>query len=159
MLEPVSAGLKIAFLVVLYLFLLWVARSALHDLRDRRGGTRVAPRDATGVHGAVGLGAQAPERTDPRLRVERGPGLDVGDEYELEDEVVLGRSDHANIHLEDAFSSSRHARLVRQGSLIVLEDLGSTNGTYLNEEPISGPQPMHEGDRIRIGDTEFSFVQ
>ena len=40
---------------------------------------------------------------------------------------------------------------------MVLEDLGSTNGTYLNGEPLGGPQPLHDGDRIRIGDSEFTF--
>ena len=43
--------------------------------------------------------------------------------------------------------------------MVVIEDLGSTNGTYLNEEPLSGPQPLHDGDRIRIGDSEFSYLQ
>jgi pSer/pThr/pTyr-binding forkhead associated (FHA) protein len=40
----------------------------------------------------------------------------------------------------------------------VLEDLGSTNGTYLNEELLSGPQPLHAGDRVRIGDSEFTYM-
>ena len=39
----------------------------------------------------------------------------------------------------------------------MIEDLGSTNGTYLNDEPLNGPQPLHPGDRIRIGDCEFSY--
>jgi pSer/pThr/pTyr-binding forkhead associated (FHA) protein len=42
---------------------------------------------------------------------------------------------------------------------VVLEDLGSTNGTYLNEELVSGPQPLHRGDRVRIGDSEFTYVE
>jgi pSer/pThr/pTyr-binding forkhead associated (FHA) protein len=41
----------------------------------------------------------------------------------------------------------------------VIEDLGSTNGTYLNDSPLSGPQPLHDGDRIRIGDSEFQYLQ
>ena len=59
--------------------------------------------------------------------------------------------------LEDSFASSRHAQLVPHGDVIVLEDLGSTNGTYLNDEPLRGPQPLHPGDRIRIGDSAFTF--
>jgi pSer/pThr/pTyr-binding forkhead associated (FHA) protein len=70
---------------------------------------------------------------------------------------VLGRGADADIQLRDQFSSTRHARLVPQGDVVVLEDLGSTNGTYLNGEPLSGPQPLHDGDRIRIGDSEFTF--
>ena len=63
----------------------------------------------------------------------------------------------AEIRLEDPFASSRHAQLLRQGGLVVLEDLGSTNGTYLNEEALHGPAPLHPGDRVRIGDSEFTF--
>ena len=70
---------------------------------------------------------------------------------------MLGRGDEADIVLEDGFASSRHAQLVPHGDVIVLEDLGSTNGTYLNDEPLRGPQPLHPGDRIRIGDSAFTF--
>jgi pSer/pThr/pTyr-binding forkhead associated (FHA) protein len=79
-------------------------------------------------------------------------------EYDIGEGAVMGRGDHAQIRLEDPFASSRHARLIRQGGIVVLEDLGSTNGTYLNEELLSGPQPLHQGDRVRIGDSEFTYV-
>ncbi len=85
------------------------------------------------------------------------PGCASGAAYDLSDGALLGRGEQADIQLEDAFASSRHARLVPHGDVIVLEDLGSTNGTYLNGEPLSGPQPLHAGDRIRIGDSEFTF--
>ena len=81
-----------------------------------------------------------------------------GSAFDIPGGVILGRGGAADIQLEDTFASSRHARIVAQGSVMVLEDLGSTNGTYLNGEPLRGPQPLHPGDRIRIGDTEFSFV-
>ena len=71
--------------------------------------------------------------------------------------AVMGRGDQAEIRLEDPFASSRHAKLTRQGSIVVIEDMGSTNGTYLNEELLSGPQPLHAGDRVRIGDSEFTY--
>jgi pSer/pThr/pTyr-binding forkhead associated (FHA) protein len=69
----------------------------------------------------------------------------------------MGRGEAAEIRLEDPFASSRHAQLSRQGAIVVIEDLGSTNGTYLNEELLQGPQPLHAGDRIRIGDSEFTY--
>jgi pSer/pThr/pTyr-binding forkhead associated (FHA) protein len=90
--------------------------------------------------------------------VERAPGHTPGMEYDIAEGAVMGRGDQAEIRLEDPFASSRHARLVRQGGIVVLEDLGSTNGTYLNEELVSGPQPLHPGDRVRIGDSEFTFL-
>jgi hypothetical protein len=161
MLDPVSVALKFGFLAVLYLFLLWVARSALKDLRrgvaadgalaERSGGGRSLPPqapDATGIH-----------RTgeDVFLVVESAPGHQPGARYDLSGgAATLGRGD-VEIVLEDPFASSRHARIERQGTVMVLEDLGSTNGTYLNEELLAGPQPLHTGDRVRIGDSVFTF--
>jgi pSer/pThr/pTyr-binding forkhead associated (FHA) protein len=79
-------------------------------------------------------------------------------EYEIGEGAVMGRGDQAEIRLDDPFASSRHAKLTRQGGIVVIEDLGSTNGTYLNEEILAGPQPLHAGDRVRIGDSEFTYV-
>lgn len=159
MLEPVSVALKFGFLIVLYLFLLWVARSALKDLR--RGSAPAAiSSDATGMHSAAaGLGPDPLDAADPRLRVEQATGLRSGAEYDVGHGLTLGRGDAADVRLEDPFASSRHARIDRQGEVLVIEDLGSTNGTYLNGEPLTGPQPLHVGDRIRIGDNEFSYIQ
>ena len=115
--------------------------------------------DATGMHSAVaGLSPDPLDDTEPRLRVEQAMGLRSGDEYDLSHGAVLGRGDAADIRLEDPFASSRHARIDRQGDVLVIEDMGSTNGTYLNGQPLSGPQPLHSGDRIRIGDNEFSYT-
>jgi hypothetical protein len=165
--EPTSVALKFAFLAVLYLFLLWVSRNALKDLRRSADGAGVPPSafappppapDATGLYSATGSGRHTNGQVDPRLVVERAPGHAPGMEYEIGEGAVMGRGDQAEIRLEDPFASSRHARLVRQGGVIVLEDLGSTNGTYLNEELLSGPQPLHPGDRVRIGDSEFTYL-
>ena len=160
-LDPIAVALKFGFLAVLYLFMVWMARSALKDLREgadpSRDGGYAAPdyEDATGMHVASeGLGG---ETGRPILRVATGAGLRSGSAYDLSEGALLGRGDGADIRLEDAFASTRHARLVPQGDVIVLEDLGSTNGTYLNGEPLRGPQPLHVGDQIKIGDSEFRF--
>src|SRR5215208_7722517 len=157
-LDPVAVALKFGFLAVLYVFLFWMARSALKDLRRGAGPTPAAyADDATGMHVAsAGLGsngAQGPAK----LRVETAAGLRAGSAYDISEGAVLGRGDQADIKLEDTFASSQHARLAPHGEVIVLEDLGSTNGTYLNEEPLRGPQPLHPGDKIRIGDSSFTF--
>jgi pSer/pThr/pTyr-binding forkhead associated (FHA) protein len=94
---------------------------------------------------------------DPKLRVETAAGLRAGSAYSLAEGAVLGRGEQADIQLQDTFASSQHARLAPHGDVMVLEDLGSTNGTYLNEEPLRGPQPLHPGDKIRIGDSSFTF--
>jgi pSer/pThr/pTyr-binding forkhead associated (FHA) protein len=160
-LEPISVALKFGFLAVLYPFLLWVARSALRDLRSD-GSTSIqagaaVPADATGLHSASSAGIADFAGRAPRLVVERAPGHDPGMIYDLDGDVVLGRGDHAEIRLEDPFASARHARVYRQGNILVIEDLRSTNGTYLNEELLQTPRPLHPGDRLRIGDSEFTF--
>jgi pSer/pThr/pTyr-binding forkhead associated (FHA) protein len=158
-LDPVAVALKFGFLAILYLFLLWMARSALKDLRRSADdgyepAAAAAYADATGLHSAAApVGASG----TPKLRVGSGAGLRIGAAYDLSEGALLGRGDQADIVLEDSFASSRHARLVPHGDVIVLEDLGSTNGTYLNDEPLRGPQSLHPGDRIRIGDSAFIF--
>jgi FHA domain len=164
-LEPVSVALQFGFLAVLYLFLVWVARSALKDLRRRDHGAVATapavgtPADATGVHTASRAVHGDPGDLDPRLVVQSAPGHSAGMEYDIGEGAVLGRGDQAEIRLEDPFASTSHARLLRQGPVVVLEDMGSTNGTYLNEELLTGPQPLHGGDRVRIGDSEFTYVE
>ena len=159
MLEPVSVGLKLAFLAVLYLFLLWVARSALKDLRRprRRAARAHAPRrrrDRDAPASQPDGTRRRPARA--RLVVESVPGHDRGMEYDVEEGATLGRGD-VEIHLEDPFASTRHARLVRQGAIVVIEDLGSTNGTYLNEELLRRPAPAarrrphpHRRQHVRV---------
>jgi hypothetical protein len=155
-LAPVSVVLKFGFLVVLYLFLLWVGRSASRDLRAARPVPLPADEAATGFHAAS---APLHEAHDARLVVERAPGHTPGMIYDIGQGAVLGRGDVAEIRLEDPFASSRHAQLLLQGGVVVLEDLGSTNGTYLNEELLAGPAPLHNGDRVRIGDSEFTYEE
>jgi hypothetical protein len=159
MLEPVSVGLKFAFLAVLYLFLLWISRSVLKDLR--RGAFGGGPRqreepDATGMHRASQMDVFGGDDVSPRLVVHSVPGLQRGMEYDVSSGATLGRGD-VEIQLEDPFASARHTKLSRQGAIVVIEDLGSTNGTYLNDELLKGPRPLHVGDRVRIGDSTFTY--
>jgi hypothetical protein len=161
-LEPVSVGLKYGFLIVLYLFLMWVTWSAMRDLRRGRGGVvgpeRSPVQDGTGMYDAASSGLVELEEFEPRLMVEHAAGHEDGVAYDLTGGATLGRG-NVEIRLEDPFASSRHARISREGQVVVIEDLGSTNGTYLNEQQLNGPQPLHDGDRIRIGDSEFSYLQ
>ena len=164
-LAPVSVALKFGFLAVIYLFVLWVARSARRDLggggwtatADQQARGAPQPADATGLYSASTLGPVELADRAPRLVVERAPGHEAGMIYDLDADIVLGRGDRAEIRLEDPFASARHARVYEQGNIVVIEDLGSTNGTYLNEELLETPRPLHPGDRVRIGDSEFGF--
>jgi hypothetical protein len=161
-LEPVSVALKYGFLIVLYLFLMWVAWSALRDLRRGRGSavqsSNVTAQEGTSMYDAASAGLPELDEFEPRLLVEHASGHERGVAYDLTEGATLGRGD-VEIRLDDPFASSRHAHISREGQVVVIEDLGSTNGTYLNEQPLNGPQPLHDGDRIRIGDSEFSYLQ
>ncbi len=172
-LQPVSVGLKYGFLIVLYLFLFWIATSSLLDLRFRNRGPRgrrgaaeptaaSAPANwdstSTDLYNTADPLAQFEGDFEPRLLVETAAGHESGVAYDLTHGATLGRGD-VEIQLDDPFASSRHAKITRQGRTLVLTDLGSTNGTYLNDEPLTGPQPLHPGDRIRIGDSVFTYFQ
>lgn len=148
-LEPLAVALKFGFLAVLYLFLLWVTRMALRDLR----GT-ASPGFETGYHEALGGDDEA---TDAFLVVQEGGGLNKGDHFDLFGGISLGRSPDADVRLDDRYASGFHARVFSRGGGYVVEDLNSTNGTLLNSQELHGEADLRPGDVIRIGDTEFRF--
>lgn len=148
-LEPLAVALKFGFLAVLYLFLLWVTRMALRDLR----GT-ASPGFETGYHDVYGGEA---ETTDAFLVVQEGGGLTKGDHFDLFGGVSLGRSADADIRLDDRYASGFHARVFNRSDMYVVEDLNSTNGTLLNSRELHGEAELSPGDVIRIGDTELRF--
>jgi hypothetical protein len=150
-LEPLAVALKFGFLAVLYLFLLWVTRAALRDLR----GT-ATPGFESGYHDVV-PGAPEPASTDAWLMVEQGGGLKKGERFDLFGGVSLGRSPDADIRLDDRYASGIHARVFSRSGGYYVEDMSSTNGTLLNSQELHGEAELHPGDSIRIGDTEFTF--
>jgi hypothetical protein len=149
--EPIAVALKFGFLAVLYLFLLWVSRSALKELR-RTGAP--AP-ETTGYH-QVGPGGRA-AATDAWLVAVRGGGLDPGERYDLFGGLSIGRSGDADVRIEDRYASAIHARLYSRGASYYVEDMNSTNGTYLNGAVLEGEAELSDLDEIRIGDTELRF--
>jgi pSer/pThr/pTyr-binding forkhead associated (FHA) protein len=142
--DPVAVLLKFAFIAVLYLFLLWVVRSALKDLR----------RPAIEHGSAPG---RAPEAERSVLVAEGGGGLRAGIAFALDGSTTIGRSPETDIPIEDQFASSRHARIYERDGYLYIEDMGSTNGTYLNGRRLDARELLRADDRIRIGDTEFRY--
>jgi predicted component of type VI protein secretion system len=79
-------------------------------------------------------------------------GSQAGRQLPLDQVVDIGREPSLPLHLdEDTQVSRRHARIAQQGGQVVVEDLGSTNGTYVNDQPISSPRALNPGDKVRIG--------
>lgn len=151
--EPIAVGLKFGFIAVLYLFLLWIARSALKDLRR----TAAPAPDATGLHSAPALGEEDGSSRDAWLVTERGGGLQPGSRFDLFGGLSIGRSAEADVQIDDRYASGLHARIYSHHGRFYLEDLKSTNGTLLNDEALAGEAELVTGDLIRIGDTEFRF--
>jgi hypothetical protein len=150
--DPAAVALKFAFLGVLYLFLFVVARSALKDLRGNSG--FVAPSDATGMHAISGGRVAA---TDANLIAVQGGGLTPGERIDLFGGVTIGRAEEADVRIEDRFASGIHCRVHSRGNSYFVEDMSSTNGTYLNGEDLHGEAPLSDFDEIRIGDTVLRF--
>jgi hypothetical protein len=158
--EPLAVALKFGFLAVLYLFLLWVARSAQRDL-SRSEVVDSAQGDGPEPPRGRRRGKAAPERpgVQPRLEVVAAMGYDPGTRLDVSGGVTLGRADGAEIKVEDQFASSNHARIYERGEYMYIEDMGSTNGTYLNGRQLTSSERLKPSDVIRIGDTEYRYQE
>jgi hypothetical protein len=158
--EPLAVALKFGFLAVLYLFLLWVARSASRDLA-RLEGSAAAPEPAEPVpsrrRGRAGPDLRA--GVEPRLEVVAAMGHHPGATFDVGQGATLGRSDGADIRIDDPFASSAHARIFGREDFMYVEDMGSTNGTYLNGRQLRKPERLKVADVIRIGDSEYRYQE
>ncbi len=158
--EPVAVALKFGFLAVLYLFLLWVARSALKDLA--RGGDGTAAAEPVEPPSPRRRQSSMPDLragVAPRLVVVAAMGYEPGTTFDLGQGATMGRSDNAEIMVDDPFASSAHARIFPRGDFMYAEDMGSTNGTYLNGRQIRTPERLKVADVIRIGDSEYRYQE
>jgi predicted component of type VI protein secretion system len=95
----------------------------------------------------------------PRLEVVAAMGHDPGASFRIGDSATLGRAASAEIHVDDPFASSAHARIFPRGQFMYIEDMGSTNGTYLNGRQLRQPEQLRVADTIRIGDTEYRYQE
>ena len=95
---------------------------------------------------------------DPRLVVEASPVLAAGTEVRLEGWIMIGRSPTSDLVLDDPFVSQTHARVVPRGQLHFVEDLGSTNGTFVNGHEVVEAQLLLDTE-VRIGETIFRYEE
>jgi hypothetical protein len=149
--------LKIAFLVLLYGFILYVVRTATRDI----GG---APQESIVLGAAEAAAARAEHEVQEPARPARfvvldGPGLRKGSTIDIAASTVVGRDRDSGIPLDgDEFASGRHARIEARTDGVWIEDLGSTNGTYVNGERVSAER-LSPGDVVRVGQTELRLEQ
>jgi pSer/pThr/pTyr-binding forkhead associated (FHA) protein len=156
--ELVVLGLKLGFLALLWLFILFTGNVIRTDLFGRK--VPAAELIAQPAPGA------APAPTQPRLSrraLKQLPhtltvthGKQAGLQLPLEGGVLIGRSSDCQLLLDDDYVSTRHARITLSSGGYQVEDLGSTNGTFVNNQRLTQPTPFGPGDTLRIGRTLMS---
>ena len=160
--DPIAVALKFGFLAVLYLFLLWISRSSLRDLARSQDAAVApepvdAPRSSRRREEPIGGGLMG--NMQPRLEVIAALGYEPGTRFDISEGATLGRSDNAEIPVDDPFASSAHARIFPRGDFMHVEDMGSTNGTYLNGRRLREAERLKVADVIRIGDSEYRYQE
>jgi len=150
--EEALLVLKLAFLVLLYLFIWRIVRSAARDVRMPQESFVLAPGSVPGL-------GEAPQIQSGRLVVVKSPALDEDDELLLDSAALLvGRGSGNDVNLaRDEFASSNHARVEPRRDGVWVEDVGSTNGTYLNGIRLTHAKRLAPGDILRVGETEMRY--
>jgi hypothetical protein len=151
--ETTLLALKLAFLVLLYLFIWRIVRSASRDVRLPQESMIMGPQQAA----AAGLGAQRVELG--RLVVVKSPTLEPGEEWALDSApITVGRGANNDISLaDDEYASARHARVEPRRDGVWVEDVGSTNGTFVNGIRLTRERKLVPGDVLRVGATDLRF--
>ena len=152
MVEQLLLALKIGFVVLLYLFVWRVIRVASRDMQAGQESMVLRPVKPVAATPA------APPRPAGRLVVAESPELAPGALLPISHELLVGRDEAADIRLQaDGYASARHCRFVRGTDVDVIEDLHSTNGTYVNGDRLTGSRQLAPGDLITIGQTQLLY--
>lgn len=141
-------ALEIFVVVLIWLFFFRVIRAVWVEVRP--------PRRRRGAPGDEGVAADTRRDRGARLRLKVVEPSEIrGASYEVPEEVTVGRAAGCGVRVEDAYTSNLHARLFRQDGSLWVEDLDSTNGTWVNAERIIGPARLGKGDLVQVGGTVF----
>ena len=154
--EQLLTILKLCLLALLYLFFLRVLRAVWTEMNPPKltpGGTP-APTAATPVTPRMPKAPKAPSRKKvaaPTVLVATEPVSRAGTQWSLSNELVVGRHAGCSVVLDEQFVSQQHAKFFVRGDTAFVEDIGSTNGTWVNGERATGQRPVRLGDRVQIG--------
>jgi hypothetical protein len=144
--EQLLFVLRLCLLALLYLFFFRVLRAVWAEISPPEAGRAAAPVDSGKRRGK----AKPPKRSQ-LVVVE--PPEQLGQIYLLGDELTLGRAAGCQVTVDDTYVSQIHARVFARDGQYLVEDLGSTNGTYLNRKKVAGPMVMQQGDHLQVGNT------
>lgn len=137
--------LTLCLLALIYLFFIRVLYAVWTEVRPPR---QARPRRERGPR---------PPVTPTRLSI-LAPETAVGQVFTISDSLTIGRAAGCEITIDDGYASTMHARVFRREDQVLVEDLGSTNGTYLNREKVSRPTVVGRGDILQIGATVFEVT-
>jgi pSer/pThr/pTyr-binding forkhead associated (FHA) protein len=144
---------RAGFLALLWLFVLAALRVVRSDLYAASGLRAAAPGGRRPPRGGTSKPARGGGRSGPRALIVTAGAL-AGTRIALDGRpIMIGRADDSTLVLDDDYASTRHARISQSGDDWYVEDLGSTNGTYLDRNKVSGPTRVPIGTPIRIGKT------
>jgi len=144
--------LKIVFLAMLYFFVWRAIRATLVDVRDGTVAAR-GPRQAGRPEPTARPSGKAPRS----VVVVDDKGSKIGTHSLADGQLQIGRADACQVQLSDNYASQFHARIFRRDGSWFVEDLGSTNGTYLNQRRLTAPSELRAGDRLKIGKTTLEL--
>jgi len=142
----VLSVLKYSLLVLLYFFIYRAVKSVASDVAGHRPPRPAQPKAAKPTRAAKG------GKPPASVVVHAPDGGKVGT-FRLTGSLEIGRAETCGIRLEDTYVSQVHAKLYGENGSWFVDDLGSTNGTYLNERRVAGPAEIHAGDVVRVGKT------
>ena len=158
--ETLLTVLKLFFLALLYLFFFRVLRAVWAELSAPPRAAAAAPAPTSGRRAARATGGGGTGRGAPLRLTVLEPAEARGRNYDLGDELTVGRASGCQIALpDDTYASQLHARIFRRDGGVFIEDLGSTNGTFLNRKKVSAPVELRRGDRLQIGKTVLEVAK
>ena len=137
--------LTICLLLLIYLFFFRVLRAVWVGVRPTG---ETAPRRARNTRTSKAV-------LPPAALIVRTPETQQGTRYDFAAEITLGRAAGCDVTIDDSYASQIHARVFQRDDHFLLEDLGSTNGTYLNRQKVSTPTVVKLGDQVQVGSTVF----
>lgn len=144
--EAVLDILKYFFLFLIFLFLARAVKAMIMEIAGPRA-SQAVPTPVAAV--------RATGRPPDKMAV-TAPGVKPR-YFDIGDELIVGRADKCHVVIGDSYASQIHARVFRRQDAVYLEDMGSTNGTYLNRRKVSSPVQVNRGDTARIGKTQMEF--
>lgn len=145
--------LRLCLLALLYLFfvrVVWAVWAELRGPRVKRPAPTAGPSPAPRQPRSKGRAARGQAQG---VLVVTQPAEARGTRFEVADESTVGRGSGCQVHLDDTFASQLHARVFRRDGGLYLEDLGSTNGTFVNGARVTTAVPLHPGDHVQVGQT------